>query len=189
MANALDVIGDFNDITREGAELVQEYANLSLSEPPSAEGYCFVDIGVRDTAVTSKILSEIMSWKTGVVWGIDALDFSNACKYPCWKFILGDSVDVGDAWDRTPNGIDFIFLDTDHTYITTHAELEVWWPLLKKGGWFGLHDTHSELAGVEVGEALADYFDLDELSTIVTDEIKIRAYPEVLHGMVFIEKR
>ena len=36
--------------------------------------------------------------------------------------------------------VDLVFLDGDHSYDGVKADLEAWWPVIKRGGWIGGHD-------------------------------------------------
>lgn len=44
--------------------------------------------------------------------------------------------------------IDFVFLDADHEYESIKAEIPVWLPKVKPGGWIGGHDHTSSYPGV-----------------------------------------
>jgi predicted O-methyltransferase YrrM len=57
---------------------------------------------------------------------------------PRMRFVAGDSVEVGKAWGRM---IDFLFIDSAHTYDATYKELMIWLPYVKQGGIIAMHDT------------------------------------------------
>lgn len=58
-------------------------------------------------------------------------------------FVEGLSEDIGRAWSKT---IDFLIVDGDHSYEGVKTDLEVWLPLVKKGGMIFIHD-YLERAG------------------------------------------
>jgi predicted O-methyltransferase YrrM len=90
------------------------------------------------------------------------------------KHVLGDSASASDA----KIALDFIgemellYIDSDHTYKHAKAELNVWWPLLKPGGFVFMHDSsifatsfgNSPDQGVKV--AAEEFFGLNEISFI-----------------------
>jgi len=79
------------------------------------------------------------------------------------------SVDAADSFaDET---IDFIYIDADHTYEGVMADLEAWYPKVKKGG-FILGDDfvrHKTRTGVRYGvmEAVTRFANINELSFFV----------------------
>lgn len=74
-----------------------------------------------------------------------------------WTVKLGiDSIEMGKQYNVNNRGyIDFLYLDTSHTYDQTSKELEVWMPHMKIGGWFVLHDVSS--CCQTVFRAISDY--------------------------------
>lgn len=116
-----------------------------------------VDIGVGHST-TSLVLAakrnggRLFSTDIGTQYDLDVKE----C-YDIWDRMLGyDSVYVGQSWDVTKKGyIDFLYLDTSHTYENTLKELETWMPHMKLGGWFVLHDVNSCMS--TVFRAIADY--------------------------------
>ena len=56
--------------------------------------------------------------------------------------IRGDDLEVVKTWEQP---IDFLFIDTLHTYPQTKAELETWLPFVRKGGIIAMHDTDGPL--------------------------------------------
>lgn len=62
---------------------------------------------------------------------------------------------------QTPiiNNIDFLFLDSGHTYDLTIAELNRWFPHIREGGIIAMHDTaHEAGEQVQCRKALNDFF-------------------------------
>lgn len=63
-----------------------------------------------------------------------------------WLFLLGY-----DTWrsvlDALPNQVDIVFLDTNHVYEETLAELDLYLPRVRAGGRIYLHDTNIETTG------------------------------------------
>ena len=45
-------------------------------------------------------------------------------------------------------GLDFIYIDGDHSYEAAKLDIETWWPKMKKGAFFGGHDFHHDWPGV-----------------------------------------
>lgn len=68
--------------------------------------------------------------------------------------ILGDDMTVYETWDKD---IDFLFLDTSHTFDQTQRELAYWPRWVKPGGIFVMHDTaHESGDGMGCRQALAE---------------------------------
>ena len=42
--------------------------------------------------------------------------------------------------DFAAQSVDMVFIDADHSYEGTAADLEAWWPIVVRGGWLGGHD-------------------------------------------------
>ena len=76
--------------------------------------------------------------------------------------------------------IDFIFLDARHDYCATKADMDLYWPFVKKGGIFGGHDYRTNgTSGVQ------KYWDICEDGSLVGGAVK-RAVDEfaVQHALV-----
>ena len=63
-----------------------------------------------------------------------------------WKFICGNSINI--PWNEP---IDYLLIDTSHTYDQTLQELIYWSPYIKSGGTIWLHDIMST---IEVPKAI-----------------------------------
>jgi len=60
------------------------------------------------------------------------------CYASSWEFRQGDSIGAGEGW--TGDQVDVVFIDTDHTLVTTTKELAVWQRRVRPGGVMVLHD-------------------------------------------------
>ncbi|QDI88789.1 class I SAM-dependent methyltransferase [Candidatus Nitrosopumilus sp. SW] len=66
-----------------------------------------------------------------------------------WTFIESDDISL--EWKQN---IDFLYIDTSHTYEHTLNELEKYEPLVNSGGTIVFHDIFEE----DVSKAISDYF-------------------------------
>lgn len=46
------------------------------------------------------------------------------------------------------HGMDFVFIDADHSYEGAKADITHWLPKVRKGGWIGGHDYNQKWPGV-----------------------------------------
>lgn len=98
-----------------------------------------IELGVRDGNSTTAYLSAAEE-VDGHVWSVDTGDCSGLFDTQRWTFLEGDSKDpriVG----LLPDLVDVVFIDTNHTYDQTIAELHAYVPKVKPGGTVLLHDT------------------------------------------------
>jgi hypothetical protein len=65
-----------------------------------------------------------------------------------------DSIELSNKFED--NSIDFLFIDTDHTYEHVSKELKAWYRKVKKGGIIAGHDYNSSGGGVV--EAVDEFF-------------------------------
>ena len=109
-----------------------------------------LELGVRSGNSTAAFLAAAEK-NGGHVWSVDISRprvpqewFSS----DIWTFIEGDDLEVADLM---PDVVDVLFIDTSHAYRQTLAELELYAPLVRRGGKIILHDT--ELQHPEAAEA------------------------------------
>lgn len=110
-----------------------------------------VELGTRGGVSTTALLAGVEA-HGGLVWSVD---IDPACAkvaegHPQWTFIQGDSRDPELpgrlSVSRFPDpvvGIDLLFIDTEHAYEITQAELKLWYPYLKPGSTILLHDPET----------------------------------------------
>jgi predicted O-methyltransferase YrrM len=115
-----------------------------------AKGNVF-EIGVRGGLSTAALLCGVKD-KGGHVWSID---INGECgnlyrNDPDWSFAHAHSVKDAERIKRDlPEVLDVLFIDSDHSYDTTIAELRLYAPMLHKDtGIALLHDTDLQGAGV-----------------------------------------
>lgn len=76
-------------------------------------------------------------------------------KEPRYRFIRGDDMEIVKKWRRK---IDFLFIDTSHTFEHTKIELKKWEPFIKVGGKIVLHDVYHKVGhAVGVRPALGEF--------------------------------
>jgi hypothetical protein len=73
-----------------------------------------------------------------------------------------DSLELSSKFDN--DSIDFLFIDTDHSYEHVSKELKAWYPKVKKGGIIAGHDYNSA-GGGGVVEAVDEFF-YEELTLV-----------------------
>jgi cephalosporin hydroxylase len=119
-----------------------------------------LELGVGEGRSTAAFLAGLEARGGGFLVSVDNRDVGIvAMGYERWKFIQADSLNLADIlpvalrWACDACGlmpaspperpISVLFIDTDHTYDRTLAELRLWGPLVKRGGTILLHDTRS----------------------------------------------
>ena len=108
-----------------------------------------VALGTRRGDSTRAILSacEDMANETAL-WSYDIEDVGHHVRevtaaigipFPeaLWFFHQGSSIDAGKNW---LGKVDMVFVDTDHTFETTRAEIAAWSPFVRPGGCLVFHD-------------------------------------------------
>lgn len=80
----------------------------------------------------------------GRLVSIDIEDFADSASSDHWQFIRSDDREVAFILEQAPGlreGIDVLFIDSVHTRQHVQKLLELWFPLVKKGGCMVFHDT------------------------------------------------
>lgn len=63
-----------------------------------------------------------------------------------------------DAIWEVPDGLDFVFVDADHSYEGCKADILAWKPKVKRGGWILGHDYGSDKRHPDVRRAVDEIF-------------------------------
>lgn len=107
-----------------------------------------VELGTRSGVSTAALLAGVEA-HGGHVYSID---IDPACatvakEHPQWTFMQGDSRDENviftDYFLSQEPILDLLFIDTEHRYEVTQAELALWAPLMKPGSHILLHDPET----------------------------------------------
>ena len=84
------------------------------------------------------------AWLYGgaTLWSVDHIPMPRAMELaalvPTWRYNIGDSL----YWEPfAPYNVDIVFIDSEHTYDQTLAELHAYAPHIAPGGKILLHDT------------------------------------------------
>ena len=132
-----------------------EWSDIQVHLPllRTAHGNVF-EIGVRDGISTAALLMGVRD-HGGHLISLDVANCGHLYDDPQWTFIQGHSVtDAERILKQLPPGLDLLFIDSDHSYETTRAELGIYGPLVKKdGGLILMPDT----CFIGVNAALIDY--------------------------------
>jgi predicted O-methyltransferase YrrM len=108
-----------------------------------------VELGVRYGTSTKALIAAVND-TGGKVFSIDPVQLVSFSDEKKFTFILGDDIEVVKTWS-TP--IDFLFIDTTHTYEQTLNELNLWGGWVIPHGLITLHDTNQ----IGVMRAIKEY--------------------------------
>ena len=130
----------------------------------------FAEIGVKDGKHVAEILERVPQSTVVAVdpWAIWSLPDPAACEAKFDKIaakfpdrVTKHKMTGVEAAALYPDGwFDWVFIDDDHTYETTKANIDAWLPKVKPGGTFGGHDFDNGFPGVDraVREKFPDGF-------------------------------
>lgn len=102
----------------------------------------FVECGTRGGDSTRALLNGCMDTNSHL-WSFDVEDclgsVNDSFQHPYWTFQQKSSLQAAAEWALGP--VDMVFIDTDHTFRTTRAEIAAWAPLVRPaGGCLVFHD-------------------------------------------------
>ena len=121
-----------------------------------AHGNCF-EIGVRSGVSTAALLMGLKDKGNGHLWSIDIADCGHLYDNPLWTFIRAHSVeDAQRVKEEIPSPLEVVFIDANHDYDSTLAELRIYGSMVRhQGGVILLHDT--DLIGSGVKPAILEF--------------------------------
>lgn len=118
-------------------------AHLPFLHEAASRSRSILELGVRGGVSTSALLAGLEQSGRGHLWSVDT-------RKPCiplwwhgsgaWTLTIGDDLDPRVA-KAQPEKIDMLFIDTDHFYEHTLAELRLYVPRVNAGGMVCCHDT------------------------------------------------
>jgi predicted O-methyltransferase YrrM len=102
-----------------------------------------IELGVRRGNSTAAFLAAVEA-HGGHVHSVDIATPRTPAEWlssGLWTLRVGNDLDLA---DQMPDDVDVLFIDTDHTYAQTLAELRTYAAKVKPGGVILLHDTELE---------------------------------------------
>lgn len=113
-----------------------------------AQGH-IVELGTRSGVSTAAFLAGVEA-RGGEVISVDIDDCAHLyAGHPLWTFVQSDSRDINTIARAIGqqvmlvDGIDVLFIDTEHTYEMAEAELRAWAEYVKPGGVILMHDPET----------------------------------------------
>lgn len=100
-----------------------------------------IELGVRGGTSTVAWLFGI-SQTDGRLWSVDTQK-GPPVRHPRWTFVQGEDTDPF-VLSQLPEGVDIVFVDTDHRYDLTLEEIRTYAPRVRSGGCMVFHDTMEE---------------------------------------------
>lgn len=129
---------------------ISDHLETLYKEALAVQPKVIVELGVRTGASSfalSRAAEKIDAWLISL--DMDPTIFHS--DYEKWRFIQADDIEFAKTFSEFANrngfntGIDFLFVDTSHTYNHTRAEIEAWSPHLAPGSTIVFHDTNMKV--------------------------------------------
>lgn len=138
IANYRKAIADWSDIHEHVPTLALAVFAVGFNITPPL----VIELGVRSGVSTHAFLYAL-GCTGGQLWSVD-INPPPPIADPLWHFVQGEdcSQQVLDQLPQRP--ADIVFVDTDHTYEQTTAEINTYVPRIRKGGYMIFHDTALE---------------------------------------------
>jgi len=107
-----------------------------------------IEIGVGPYGTSNLALLYFCERHSAHLYSIDITKYSNVVERnkklgldKFWTYIVRDSREVGKEWNIQ---VDFLFINSGHTYDLTLSELQLFSPFVKPSGIITMHDTKIE---------------------------------------------
>jgi len=141
---------------------INEYLMSLYNIPVQMDAKVLVELGAGEstfalTAAANKTGGEFYSIDIGkgAIERFSPNKLSEVDNEPRFHFIQSDDLFAGKAWDKP---IDFLFIDSDHTYDHVRQVLKIWPKWVKKRGIMTMHDTNHEAGdGMGCRQALEEW--------------------------------
>lgn len=154
-------------------QLMQLHRKASQCERPTV-----LECGVHQGWSTA-VLAHACEATGGVLISLDINDCSDAIETDIWTFIQTDDRALETVLAHAPilkNGIDLIYIDSLHDPRHVAQLIELYYPLVKQGGWLAFDDidpgpymrgqrkddAEREIAWRGIGQAIQDFFYANE---------------------------
>lgn len=154
----------FKAICEVGVFKGENFRNLLLSNPTEAVAVDLWKDSTIDISESQRALNEM--WE-----GMLRL----AAEKPCMKVLRKASVDAAKLFDDWH--FDFVYIDADHAYEGVKADIEAWWPKVRKGGILAGHDymaytLYTDTQSIKFGviEAVNEFSNRNGLKPVIDAE-------------------
>ena len=123
---------------KHATQLMELHRRVSQVETPVV-----LECGV-DKGWSAGVLAHAVEQNGGSLISLDIRDCSDAIESDCWTFLQIDDTEQERILKEAPilkQGIDLIFIDSLHFARHVTRLLELWYPLVRQGGWIAFHDV------------------------------------------------
>ncbi len=168
-----DADGGPGVFSKHATQLMELHRRVSQVEAPVV-----LECGV-DKGWSTGVLAQAVERKGGNLISLDIRDCSDAIESDCWTFLQIDDTKQERILREAPilkQGIDLIFIDSLHAARHVTRLLELWYPLVRQGGWIAFHDVdpspymrgqrkdniESEIVWRAIWQAVQDFFYANE---------------------------
>lgn len=158
---------------KHAAQLMELHRRVCQIEAPVV-----LECGV-DKGWSAGVLAHAVEQKGGRLISLDIRDCSDAIESDCWTFLQISDIEQEKILQQAPilkQGIDLVFIDSLHATRHVRRQLELWYPLVRQGGWLAFHDVDpgpymrgrrkdnidNEIVWRDVGELVYDFFIANE---------------------------
>lgn len=129
---------------------ISDHLETLYKEALAVQPKVIVELGVR-TGASTLALSRAAEKADAWLISLDMEPTIFHSEYEKWRFIQADDIEFTKRFPEFADkigfksSIDFLFIDTSHSYEHTRAEIEVWTPYLSPTGTMIFHDTNMKL--------------------------------------------
>ncbi|NOZ13463.1 MAG: class I SAM-dependent methyltransferase [Acidobacteria bacterium] len=129
---------------------ISDHLETLYREALSVQPKLLLELGVR-TGASGFALSRAAEKSGAWLISLDIEPTLFRSDYEKWRFVQGDDVEFAAAFPEFAEEagfepkIDFLFIDTSHTYTHTRSEIDAWVPFLSPAGTMIFHDTNMKL--------------------------------------------
>ncbi len=174
LQTVFDAEGGPGVFSKHATQLMELHRRVSQLEAPVVLE-CGVDVGWS----TGVLAHAVEQTPAGSLTSLDIRDCSDAIKSDRWTFLQIDDIEQERILQEAPilkQGIDLLYIDSLHAARHVTRQLELWYPLVRQGGWIAFHDVdpgpymrgqrkdniESEIVWRAVGQVVLDFFYANE---------------------------
>ena len=164
-----DADGGVGVFGKVASQLMELHRRVSSVQAPIV-----LECGV-DKGVSSGVLAHAVEGLGGSLVSLDIRDCSDVIESDCWTCLQTDDSDKEFVLRNAPilrSGIDLVFIDSLHKVSHVSRLIDLWYPLVRQGGWMAFHDVDprpymrgqrkdnrdAEIVWRGLGELVLDFF-------------------------------